>query len=247
MIGIYKITNLVNNKIYIGQSVDIARRFNEHMRRNEQQIDQAIKKYGANNFLFEIVEICDIEILTEREKYWIDYYNCLIPNGYNICYGEGSKFGENQNNSKLTNEDVIFIRTIYDKKEYSSAAQIWRDYFQDKISYGTFYGIMRGESWPHIMPEVFTEENKQYWEERRLKSLSEKQLGEKNRMHIAKEKDVMNMRSLYVTHDIKSICTKYPQYTPRLIKSILSGQNWKHLPVYKKREQRWIFPEGDKN
>lgn len=83
--GIYKITNLINNKIYIGQSIHIERRWTEHCRPSASSlISNAIKKYGSNNFSFEIIEICNKEILNEREAYWIQFYNSLKPNGYNI-------------------------------------------------------------------------------------------------------------------------------------------------------------------
>ena len=67
MIGIYKFTNKINRKVYIGQTSNITRRFYEHLRRTDQQIDQAIQKYGVNNFLFEILEECEIEKLNERK------------------------------------------------------------------------------------------------------------------------------------------------------------------------------------
>ena len=77
MIGIYKITNLCNNKSYIGQSVDIEKRWGEHRRavnyKNEHTYNyplyRAMRKYGIHNFLFEIVEEVDIKSLTEREQY----------------------------------------------------------------------------------------------------------------------------------------------------------------------------------
>lgn len=69
MIGIYKIENLVNGKIYIGQSNDIGRRFNEHKRRDGQLVDKAIKKYGISNFSFSVVEECSVEELSNRESY----------------------------------------------------------------------------------------------------------------------------------------------------------------------------------
>lgn len=84
-IGIYKITNLTNQKIYIGQSVHIERRWQEHKNKNNNSvIGKAIQKYGVNNFLFEIIEECEIQDLSQREKYWINHYNSLVPYGYNI-------------------------------------------------------------------------------------------------------------------------------------------------------------------
>ena len=78
--GIYKITNLVNNKVYIGQSVDIKERWSEHRRalnlnkHSSQHFQRSWNKYGFANFVFEIIEECEKEKLTEREQFWIDYY-----------------------------------------------------------------------------------------------------------------------------------------------------------------------------
>ena len=73
MIGIYKITNKINGKFYIGQSVNIKRRFMEHRtpRGKMTSLKLAIKKYGKENFLFEVIEECSVQDLDEREVYWI--------------------------------------------------------------------------------------------------------------------------------------------------------------------------------
>ena len=71
-IGIYKITNLLNNKIYIGQSLNIERRFKEHCYKGKESripLDLAIQKYGKDNFTFEIIENCLKEELNEKETY----------------------------------------------------------------------------------------------------------------------------------------------------------------------------------
>ena len=62
MVGIYKITNKLNGKFYIGQSNDIERRFDEHKRQKNPKIlvDKAISKYGKENFLFEVLELCNL-------------------------------------------------------------------------------------------------------------------------------------------------------------------------------------------
>lgn len=85
MIGIYKITNKVNGKIYIGQSIHIEKRWQEHCQpsNNKSLIAKAIKKYGKENFLFEVIEQCTKEELLEKEEYYIKMYNSVVPNGYN--------------------------------------------------------------------------------------------------------------------------------------------------------------------
>lgn len=72
MIGIYKITNTVNNKKYIGQSVNITDRWREHRKRannGTEYLYQAMRRYGIQNFIFEVVEECLIEDLNLKEKY----------------------------------------------------------------------------------------------------------------------------------------------------------------------------------
>lgn len=91
--GIYKITNLINGKAYIGQSINIKRRWRDEKMaaQNSSKGDydsvrsKAIRKYGIENFSFEIIEECSREKLNEREGYWATYYNTYIPNGYNVA------------------------------------------------------------------------------------------------------------------------------------------------------------------
>lgn len=89
MIGIYKITNKINGKCYIGQSVDIERRFNEHKNcKVDKPLYRAFKKYGIDNFTFEILEECSQEELNEKEIYYIVFYNSTTDgNGYNLEHG----------------------------------------------------------------------------------------------------------------------------------------------------------------
>ena len=101
MAYIYKITNLINNKIYIGETLrDINVRWNEHksVSFNEQghgynyHLHNAIRKYGVENFIIEEIEQCDDDKRFERETYYIQLYNSdKKEKGYNyIIEGEGS-------------------------------------------------------------------------------------------------------------------------------------------------------------
>lgn len=85
--GIYKITEKSTGFMYIGQSVDIARRFREHkLGKNNYGIDLVISEKGVENFDFEIIEYCNPEFLNEKEKYWIKYYNTFLD-GWNSTEG----------------------------------------------------------------------------------------------------------------------------------------------------------------
>jgi hypothetical protein len=79
MIGIYKITN-PKGKPYIGQSIDIEKRFYVYKRgfgKSQVKRYRSFNKYGYDNHVFEIIEECDIEILNDRERYWQEYYDCI--------------------------------------------------------------------------------------------------------------------------------------------------------------------------
>lgn len=88
--GIYKITNLVNNKVYIGQSINIEKRWanekSNSKRKNGKKLSEAFTQYGIENFSFEILEECPQEKLNEKEKYYISFYNS-VEDGYNTTLG----------------------------------------------------------------------------------------------------------------------------------------------------------------
>lgn len=94
--GIYQITNLINNKKYVGQSVDIKKRFREHIfsanHKNSKDanmpIHLAMAKYGTENFNCVILEECSKEKLDEREIFWIEQLQ-TYKNGYNANTGGG--------------------------------------------------------------------------------------------------------------------------------------------------------------
>ena len=105
--AIYKITNKINNKIYIGQSNDPERRFYEHIHNNVDSslIHRALKKYGPENFTFEVIGW--FEDWKEKEIYYISFYRSLTPYGYNIHEGGNDPphgFGEKNNFASISNE-----------------------------------------------------------------------------------------------------------------------------------------------
>lgn len=105
---IYKITNLINNKIYIGLSTKSVEESTDYYG-SGLQINSALKKYGKDNFIKEILEqeIIDEETLCNREIYWINFFKSNNREiGYNIH--EGGKFGGwNKNFNNHPNCDEI--------------------------------------------------------------------------------------------------------------------------------------------
>lgn len=98
---IYKITNTINNKIYIGQTrYTIQKRWIEHCETSSRlnyPLYKAMRKYGQDNFIIEEIEQISDELLNEREIYWISFYNSYAPSGYgyNVTLGgEGNRLYE---------------------------------------------------------------------------------------------------------------------------------------------------------
>ena len=87
---IYKITNKINGKSYIGKTVgDVDKRFQRHCRSSSRcpKIKNAIQKYGKDNFTVHVIDIADSQNdLNKKEIYWIEYYNTYV-NGYNLSQG----------------------------------------------------------------------------------------------------------------------------------------------------------------
>lgn len=235
MIGIYKITNNLNGKFYIGQSNDINRRFQEHCTKWQSSripVDLAIHKYGKENFSFDIIEECPLNKLNEREKYWIKTLDA-IKNGYNCTEGGDSQIiGVKNPNSKLTEEEVIQIRLAY--KNHKGQKETYETIAKGKITWNSFQNLWQGRSWKHIMPEVFTVENKEYY-------MRQATNGEKSFSAILTDEEVLQIRNRYIKETAKQIYEDYKEIMSyQTLQQILWGRHYKHLPIYSKKKKQWI-------
>lgn len=236
MIGIYKITNKVNGKMYIGQSNNCERRLQEHCspsryKYSRSPIDIAIKKYGRSAFSYEIIEECPLELLNQQETFWIQYYNA-VEKGYNCNQGGGqASIGSSNSRAKLTEPEVIEIRLAYAK--HKKQKEVYKN-FKDKISFSSFQSVWQGRTWGHIMPEVFTKENKNYY-------IYQNSIGESGSAAQLTDDEVKIIRQRYVNETAKQI---YMDYKDRVqyqtFQQILWGRTYKHLPIYKKQSKKWI-------
>ena len=129
MKAIYKITNNINNKVYIGQSVDPNKRFQSHISRSKNPVEDrdgsalhwAMHKYGIDNFTMEILGW--YEDYNEKEKEFIKKYNSISPNGYNILKGGEEpphRYGENHPLNKYSQE---LVDKIIEDLRFSNLSQ----------------------------------------------------------------------------------------------------------------------------
>lgn len=177
-IGIYKYTNKLNGKTYIGQSQDIGRRYQQHLYDAEKRpeegtgVDIAIHKYGIENFIFEIIEQCSIKELDEKERYWIAYYNSY-HNGYNRTPGGGSLRGEEHPRAILTEQEVWSIRELYGQQVKRSV--VFQPFIKKGISERSLLKVWNCENWLDVHTDVYTSENK-LWHKQQVEH-SEDQIG----------------------------------------------------------------------
>ena len=122
---IYKVTNNINGKVYIGQSIfEISRRFKQHLSDSQnpsksiRPFYDAIVKYGKENFTLDLIEEVDNDCLNEREKFWIAEYRSYI--GFEDCQGYNATLG---GDSKLTKDYQAIIENYLITKSKTQTAK----------------------------------------------------------------------------------------------------------------------------
>lgn len=218
---IYCYTNKINNKKYIGQTINPEQRFRFHKSnyKNPKSIEynsllhQAFRKYGYENFSYEILvqDIDDVEILNNLEIYYINKFNSKVPNGYNVEDGGKNckkpktlehRKKEIWGQAKLTEEEVIELRKAYLNKE--SPIEIYKKKYVNRLHYNSFLNIWTGKRYGLIMPEVFQKGRhtkltanivKQIREDREKTNLSYDKLAEKYGVSKGTIADIINKRT----------------------------------------------------
>lgn len=237
MKGIYKFTCKENNKVYIGQSLNIENRFKSHANNYtnknlkndyETKFYRALRKYGFENFSFDILEIVeDAKLLNERESYWIAKYDSFL-NGYNSTPGGDSVTGNNDlhPNAKNTNEAILEL-----KQKLVNTTISQRDLAKEYgITQSSVSLINLGVRWSDLGDFDYP-----------LRKKEARRSGEKNHKAVLTDEIVIKIRHRYqnetgkqIYEDYKDICS----YTT--FERALTGRTYSYLPVYKKKEKMWI-------
>lgn len=223
MIGIYCWTNQINNKKYVGQSTDIMKRKMAHLASvnyTDSLLIRAFKKYGIQNFTFEILEIVEIEELNDKERFYIEKLESYYTSGkgYNMTRGgQDSLNGESNPNSSLTDEEVLEIRTrIFIKKE--GTKEVYQD-FKEKISYDRFWSALHGESFKNVDTSM-------------IYPLKANIKGSLNGRALLNEEDVLHIRNLVYIEKVEPL-EVYDQFKEKIsysaFRKAMKGETWKSV------------------
>jgi group I intron endonuclease len=177
---IYKITNIITKKCYIGETKksNPYLRWNEHKRKIEQGIgcpalQDAVKKYGINNFKFEVLIICFDEDRYKFEMEYIKKFNSVSPNGYNLTIGgEGGGFyGKKHSQETIKNISIKmkqkFLNNLELCKDISKRQKIIMNTPEIKLKIRE--GLKNSEKWNKIKNNKKNTTNRNYTEENKNK------------------------------------------------------------------------------
>jgi group I intron endonuclease len=109
---IYKITNKITKQSYVGQTImDLNERWRQHCKPNSncRYLKSSIKKYGVDSFEFKLICVCFDNDLDKYECFYMNKYNTIVPNGYNLR--EGGNSGKHHEETKIKISETLKNRT----------------------------------------------------------------------------------------------------------------------------------------
>lgn len=235
---IYSITNKINGKKYIGQTNNYKKRwwehknsFNkEHRKDYSSRKNAAFRKYGVENFLFEVLEEVEDSKMDERELYYIEFFDSF-NNGYNSTPGPCAplrKIREEHSMAVLTEKQIPEIHKLLKEGNlsYNEIGDIYG------VTGSTIGAISNGVNWYDesidypIRKEPFVRR------------------GSKSPTSRFTEEQVMEIRKLYSTMTVPQLVEKYSHLASEsAIRKVISGESYSHLPVYRKKKNCWTLGE----
>ena len=240
---IYKITNEINGKVYIGLTTQtLEYSWSRHLTegrniKNNKHLYKAMRKYGEHNFVIEqIDESNDFAELGELERKYIKMYDSTnAEKGYNLTAGGEKNQYDGNSQSKLTVEDVIKIRTAYAECIYR-VKEYWEKFYSHKMSYSGFQKVWDGTTWRGIMQDVYTKENIEKHKNQKANK------GSLNSQSLYSENEVLMFRKYYVTHTLNETYDKFGyKMTKNGFRSLIDGRTFSHIPIYSKIKKQWFL------
>lgn len=156
---IYKSTNKITGKVYVGQTIHtLDKRIEGHIKESKLESNRpfmlAINKYGENNFIFETIDSANnLDELNDKEIYWINFYNSVLPNGYNVTGGgQGKKMISTNELGKRISEGLKNSEKWKKTKNTEKYSETMKK---------TFFGWNKGKKFTPEHKEKIWEKNKE--------------------------------------------------------------------------------------
>ena len=122
--GIYLLTHIATGRKYVGQSVDIQKRWREHSRcYSDARLGKSIKQYGWHAFNAEIVELCEFSRLNELELFHITLQDCVFPRGFNLAKGGGNSLHHPESIAKMSASQTGVMHTAETRQKIATACK----------------------------------------------------------------------------------------------------------------------------
>jgi len=228
VIGIYKITNTITGKCYIGQSGRLHNRCSNHKKayndpKNKQFNDDLYKDmrlYGIENFKFEILETMSLDTLEEK---WIQFFLNDGVKLYNkVLLPDSDKFLATRKFDKNTLQNIIILL----KENKLSNIKISKLF---NCSSATIDRINNGEGTYRMNNEIYPIRN------------FKKHKGEIIYNSLYSDEEVMQLRKKYINMQIKDLFHQYGKSNSYAsFEQVILGRTYSHLPIYKKRQKIWL-------
>lgn len=219
---VYKITNKINKKFYIGSTKDLDGRMNVHFGKrrlnDESEFYEDVEKYGEHSFKIDILLKTSDMVKASREESRLIRENADNALMYNKMVGASGR-------RVFYESDIVFIRDLYDSKSIY-VRDAYKNYYEGTVSYRAFKKAWQGETFKDIHYHVYTKENKDFHF-----SWGQSRPGETNGKAIFKEYQVLDIRQRQkrgeekqsVYEDYKYLNCKHGFY------EIWTGKNWRNI------------------
>lgn len=220
---VYKVTNLINNKCYIGITINsLKRRKWQHLSLKYSGtaiLSKAINKYGKENFLFEEIDTATSESeLMEKERYWIAALNTLTPNGYNALDGSGS-------GRELAKSRFVPVICVEDGKLYKTISDAAKAYGVPKDS---IWSVCNGRTdFAGNLSFRYADNNKFQKAERKRAKRKDKSSNNVKNGHVKTQKSIKCVNTGEIFKSVKEASIKL-NLDPSQVVRVCKGKN-KHV------------------
>lgn len=221
--------NKINGKIYIGSSINVSSRWNEHRRtlnnntHHNKYLQRSWEKYGKDSFNFSIIEIVDnTENLLAREQFYLDHFQCYLPaNGYNNSRTAGNCLGvkhSDETKKKMSESSKGFKHSEESRRKMSLAQK----------------GKNKGRKCSDETKRKLSEVGKGRKRSKEYNDLfTQRQIGSLNRMAILNEENVIAIKLLLRFSELtQTEIGNIYGVSFSIVSSILNGVTWVHVDTH---------------